>query len=125
MSTKENKVLIRSYLNAISGKAKPAEVLDQYIADADQVLKQHIASAEASFPQYEMNVEDMIAEGDRVVVRFTIRGVHHGDLMGIPPTGKRIEVPGIIIYRIEGGKIVEHWIQTDAMSMMQQLGVQA
>lgn len=124
MSATENKTLIRNYLNAISGHAKPADLLDLYIADSDQTLKHHIADAESAFPHYAMEAEDIIAEGDRVVVRFTIRGVHKGDFMGIPPTERAIEVPGIIIYRIADAKIADHWIQTDAMAMMQQLGVQ-
>lgn len=124
MSATENKTLIRNYLNTISGHAKPVDLLDLYISDSDHTLKHHIVGAESAFPQYEMDAEDVIAEGDRIVVRFTIRGVHKGDFMGIPPTGRQIEVPGIIIYRIADGKIAEHWIQTDAMAMMQQLGVQ-
>ncbi|MFO7635668.1 MAG: ester cyclase [Caldilinea sp.] len=124
MSAAENKALIRSYLGAISGNAKPRNLLDRFIDDADAILKQHIAGAEAAFPHYEMLAEDLIAEDDRVVVRFKIRGTHQGDFMGIPATGRPIDVPGIIIYRIADGRIVEHWMETDAMSMMQQLGVQ-
>ena len=124
MSAVENKVFVRRYLDAISGKEKPATLVDQYVADADQALKQHIAYVEAAFPRYELIEEDMIAEKDEVVVRFTLRATHKGEYMSIPATGKQIAVPGIIIYRIADGKIVEHWMQVDAMSMMQQLGVQ-
>ena len=123
MSAAENKVFVRSYLEAISGKEKPATLVDQYVADADQALKQHIAYAEAAFPRYELIEEDMIAEKDEVVVRFMLRATHKGEYMGIPATGKQVAVPGIIIYRIADGKIVEHWMQVDAMGMMQQLGV--
>ncbi len=124
MSAVENKVFVRRYLEAISGKEKPATLVDRYVADADQALKQHIAYIEAAFPRYELLEEDMIAEKDEVVVRFTLRATHKGEFMGIPATGKQITVPGIIIYRIADGKIVEHWMQVDSMSMMQQLGVQ-
>jgi predicted ester cyclase len=124
MSTVENKELVRRYLDAISGKEKPAALVDQYITDADQALKQHIAYAEAAFPSYEMIVEDMLADKDEVTVRFTMRATHRGEYLGIPATGKQVAVPGIIIYRVAGGKIVEHWLQVDAVSMMQQLGVQ-
>jgi predicted ester cyclase len=116
-------VFVRRYLEAISGKEKPATLVDQYVADADQALKQHIAYAEAAFPRYELIEEDMIAEKDEVVVRFMLRATHKGEYMGIPATGKQVAVPGIIIYRIADGKIVEHWMQVDAMGMMQQLGV--
>ena len=124
MSAVENKEFVRRYLDAISGKEKPATLADQYIADTDQTLKQHIAYTEAAFPRYEMIAEDMLADKDEVVVRFTMRATHKGEYMGIPATGKQVVVPGIIIYRIADGKIAEHWIQVDAVSMMQQLGVQ-
>jgi predicted ester cyclase len=123
MSTEKNKDLIRRYLDAISGKEKPPAVVDQYVADSDQKLKQHIAFSEGAFPRYELIAEDMIAEGDLVTVRATVRGTHQGDLMGIPPTGKQVEMPLIIIYRVADGKIVEHWMVADQLGMMQQLGV--
>jgi steroid delta-isomerase-like uncharacterized protein len=123
MSAVDNKEFVRRYLDAISGKEKPATLVDQYIAAADPALKQHIAYAEAAFPCYEMIVEDMLADKDEVAVRFTMRATHTGDYMGIPATGKQVAVPGIIIYRVADGKIVEHWMQFDAMSMLQQLGV--
>jgi predicted ester cyclase len=65
----------------------------------------------------------MIAEGDKVVVRQTFRGTHTGGLMGIPPTGKRVAVPGIFITRIVNGKAVEQWANYDNLGLMQQLGV--
>jgi len=67
--------------------------------------------------------EDMIAEGDKVVLRSTFRGTHKGDLMGIAPTGKQVTMPLILIYRIADDKIVEHWMQADALGLLQQLGV--
>ena len=124
MSASENKALIRRYLDALSGKDKPAALLDQYIADSDQALKQHIAYSESAFPRYELVAEDMLAEDDNVAVRFTLRATHRGEFMGIPATGKQIAVPGIIIYRIANGKIAEHWMQVDSAALMQQLGGQ-
>jgi steroid delta-isomerase-like uncharacterized protein len=122
MSTAESRAFFQRYLEAISGKAKPPALVKQYVAD--EALQQHIAGAEAAFPYYEMMVEDLIAEGDKVVVRFTMRATHRGEFMGIPATGRQVNAPGIIIYRIADQKIVEHWMQFDAMTMMQQLGVQ-
>jgi len=124
MSASENKALIRRYLDALSGKDKPAALLDQYIADSDQALKQHIAYSESAFPRYELVAEDMLAEDDNVAVRFTLRATHRGEFMGIPATGKQIAVPGIIIYRIVNGKIAEHWMQVDSAALTQQLGGQ-
>lgn len=125
MSAEENKAFVRRYLSAISGKDKTPTVVNQFVADADEALKQHIAYFEAAFPRYEMIAEDMIAEKDQVVVRLTARGTHKGEFMGVPATGKSINIPGILIYRIADGKIVEHWMQVDAVSLMQQLGAQS
>ena len=122
MSAKESKAFIRRYFDAM-GKDKSVATMDEYIADADEELKQHIAAFEAAFPGYGMIVEDMIAEGDKVVVRGAMHGTHKGDLMGIPPTGKQVTMPVIIIYRIADGKIVEHWMIADQLGLMQQLGV--
>ena len=125
MSAEENKAFVRRYFEAINGKPKPAVVVDEYISDADQALKQHIAFFEAAFPRYELIAEDMIAENDKVAVRATARGTHKGEFMGIPPTGKQINISAMLIYRIANSKIVEHWMEIDAPTMMKQLGVQA
>jgi steroid delta-isomerase-like uncharacterized protein len=77
----------------------------------------------SAFPDTQMTVEDQIADGDRVVTRWTGTGTHTGELMGIPATSKRVTVTGIDVHRIAGGKIVEAWGQFDQMGMMQQLGV--
>ncbi len=124
MSASENKAFIRRYLDALSGQEKPAALVDQYIADSDQALKQHIAYSESAFPCYELIAEDLLAEDDKVVVRFTLRATHRGEFMGIPATGKQVAVPGLIIYRMANGKIAEHWMQVDSVELMRQLGVQ-
>jgi hypothetical protein len=64
----------------------------------------------------------MLAEGDRVVTRWTARGTHRGELMGIPPTGKPVTMTGITINRLEGGKVVEDWTVFDQLGLLQQLG---
>jgi len=76
----------------------------------------------SAFPDGEVTIEDQLAEGDKVTTRWTGRGTHQGDLMGVPPSGNRVEVPGITISRIEGGKIVEEWNNYDALGMMQAIG---
>jgi steroid delta-isomerase-like uncharacterized protein len=77
----------------------------------------------SAFPDVVMTVEDQIAEGDKVVTRWTARGTHQGELMGIPATGKPIVVPGISIGRFVGDKMVETWNSWDGLGMLQQLGV--
>ena len=76
-----------------------------------------------AFPDLNQTIEDTIAEGDKVVVRFTARGTHTGELMGIPATNKSIKVGGIAIFRVVNGKVAEVYEQFDEMSMMQQIGV--
>ncbi len=119
MSTEENKAFIRRYFEELRADKSPS-VLEQYIAE--EPLMQHIAFSEAAFPGYWFSVEDMIAEGDKVACRAVMHGTQQGELMGIPPTGKSINVDFIIIYQIADGKIVNHWLQNDTMTMLQQLG---
>ena len=76
-----------------------------------------------AFPDARFTVEDMIAEGDKVVSRYTIRGTNLGPFLGIPPTGKQTTIGGITIFRVAGGQIVEQWSQVDILGRLQQLGV--
>jgi steroid delta-isomerase-like uncharacterized protein len=73
-------------------------------------------------PDYYTEIEDLIAEGDKVVARVTMTGTHTGDFWGIPPTGRKVNLTGIYIVRIAAGKIVEHWGEEDGMKVIRQLG---
>jgi steroid delta-isomerase-like uncharacterized protein len=86
-------------------------------------VKLFVGVLRAAFPDIQMIVEDVIGEGDRVVVRYTLRGTHRGAFRGIAPTGRKVTWSGINIYRVEGGKVVETWQLADALGVMQQLGV--
>lgn len=86
-------------------------------------FKQLVALYRTAFPDLHVTIEDQIAEGDRLATRFTTRGTHQGELMGIAPTGKVVTVSGIAIERMVGSKIVEHWLVSDQLGMLQQLGV--
>jgi steroid delta-isomerase-like uncharacterized protein len=86
-------------------------------------LKQYAGMNLGAFPDARVTVEDQIAEGDMVVSRWTATGTHTGELMGIPPTGRYVEVSGITINRFSGGRIAEDWYQSDDLGMMRQLGV--
>ena len=77
----------------------------------------------SAFPDMHIAIDDTIADGDKVVVRGTFSGTHEGEFMGMPPTGKSFSVSVIDIGRFAGGKAVEHWGLTDAMAMMEQLGL--
>jgi len=76
-----------------------------------------------AFPDLRLTVEDIIAEGETVVARWSCRGTHKGDLNGIAPTGKRVNITGISIARLTNGKMSEGFVNWDALSLMQQLGV--
>ena len=82
-----------------------------------------IMSCRAAFGGLNVTIEDMIAEGDKVACRFTARGVHTGEFMGVPPTRKAITMTGIEIFRIENGKIAELWGEANLMGLAQQLGI--
>jgi len=76
-----------------------------------------------AFPDFKATIDDLVAEGDKVTVRMTWRGTHHGDFMGIPPTGRPVAFGVIDILRMHDGRLAEHWGIMDQMALMQQLGV--
>ncbi len=135
----ENKALIQRYFEEIDAAAQDgrgASVLDEFVA-ADFVdynpspgftpdlegLKQAYNHFLAAQPDGYHIVEDMIAEGDKVMTRVSAYGTHTGELFGIAPTGKQVSMTGIAVHRIANGKIVEHWSELDNLGLMQQLGV--
>ncbi len=83
--------------------------------------KTYLAALHAAVPDLELTVEDLIAEGDKVVARNTWRGTHKGDFFGLPASNRRFTLEGIVIWRIAGGKIVERWATVDRLGLMQQL----
>jgi steroid delta-isomerase-like uncharacterized protein len=86
-------------------------------------VKQWAGIFHTAFPDIYSVVDDVIAEGDRVVERFHSGGTHRGEFFGIPPTGRSGEISGINIFRIAGGRIAEHWGNSDDLGLMQQLGI--
>lgn len=88
-------------------------------------LAHHRQSAQAIFsaiPDLRLHIEDLIAEGDKVVKRWTATGTHKGAFMGIPASGNSLEVTGTTTYRVAEGKLVESWWNTDSLTMLQQMG---
>jgi steroid delta-isomerase-like uncharacterized protein len=92
-------------------------------ARGPEEIKRMAAMVHASFPDLHFTIEDMIAERDKVVYRYTARGTHEKDFMGIPATGKQISFTGIHIYRVADGKLQEEWENWDTLGLMRQLGV--
>jgi predicted ester cyclase len=108
MSTEENKALARREAQELwnhAGNLDAAEEL--YAPDQAEAAKQEAADFRRAFPDVQCTIEDLIAEGDKVVVYWRAQATHQGEYMGVSPTGNRVDFMGIAIYRIEGGKIVE------------------
>lgn len=85
-------------------------------------LKRNVEGYRTAFPDVQLSIDDEIAEGDRVVTRWTARGTHQAELLGIPATGKQATVTGMTIDRIVEGRIVESWTNWDTLGLLQQLG---
>lgn len=120
---KKNREFILRYFNAISGKDKTRELCKKFTND--EKLLEHIEFFESAFPKYELFVEEMITEGNKVVVQGRATGLHQGALHGIPPTGKVMDLPFVIRYTIENEMITDMWLIADQMILMEQLGVMA
>ncbi len=118
---KKNREFIMRYFNAVSGKEKTRELCEQYTTDEN--LIEHIEFFESAFPKYELFIEEMITEGNKVVVKGRATGTHKGELNGIPPTGKQMDLPFVIRYTIENEIITDMWLIADQMILMEQLGV--
>ncbi len=133
MPAEENKAIVRRFYEEFFNDGNPAAA-DQLLAPSyvahlpgqelrgPEAQKQFHSMYRAAFPDGRVVIDDLIAEGDKVVVRFTARFTHRGEFMGLPPTGKEVMVTGIDIYRVAGSQIAELWEQIDALGMMQQLG---
>jgi predicted ester cyclase len=134
MSAETNKALVRRFVEQIISEGNLA-VADELIAtnyiyygpgmevSGPDGIKQLFTMLRGAFPNWYETIEDLIAEGDKVVFRVTGHGTHQGEFMGIPPTGRQVTVKGIDIVSITAGQIVEHWANFDQLGMLQQLGV--
>jgi steroid delta-isomerase-like uncharacterized protein len=131
----ENKALIRRMIDEVWNQKNLAAVENFAAADCighaptgvdvrgPDGIRQNVTRFITAFPDLHLTIEDMIAEGDKVVMRFTSRGTQRGEFLGIAPTGKRVTVTGTGTYRMEGGKIKEGWVNQDLFGLLQQLGV--
>jgi steroid delta-isomerase-like uncharacterized protein len=86
-------------------------------------VKEVVSMFRSAMPDLKVVVEDMIAEGDKVAVRYMLEGTYEGELFGIPPTGRELSIKSISVERVSDGKVREHWRVTDSLDMMQQLGI--
>jgi len=118
---KKNKEFIVSYVNSFSSKKKTRQHLEKFVSD--EGLIEHILFFDAAFPEYELIIDEIIAEGNRVIMRARMKGKHEGELNGIPPTHKSILFPLVVGYEIENQKIISHWLIADQTLLMEQLGI--
>jgi steroid delta-isomerase-like uncharacterized protein len=130
--SEQNKVIARRCIEELFNRGNYAVVdelfASDYIGYPDRIVgpkgvKQAVTTLRHAFPDVRLIVEDLIAEGDRIVIRWTAHGTHEGEYEGIPATGKQATVTGIYIERIANGKFVEGWENLDALGLMVQLGV--
>lgn len=135
MSAEDNKDLVLRYVEEILNRGRTDRLADFFSQDAVdhdplpgrdaglEGIEEGVASLRSAFADLGATVEDVIAEGDRVVTRTTITGTHEGEFLSMAPTGKRVSVTAVDIVRIENGKLVERWGLLDQMALMRQLGV--
>ena len=137
----ENKAIVRRYYEEAFNEGR-TDLLEELIAEdvvnhdpiSDETLTpdeargyegfvRHVESAREAFPDAMVRIEEMIAEGDAVLVRFTFEGTNDGPFAGFDPTGKRVTSSTMVLMRLEGGKIVERREESDTLAFLQQLGI--
>jgi len=141
MSAEENKAIARRYWDEVWSTGNVAMVDEIVAPDSlfhsgeridtrdNEARKQGTTRWRTAFPDLRLTIEDIFAEGDKVVVRGTLHGTHRGNIeigsmgMTLPPTGKHIAFVGMDIFHFRGGKIVEAWGNWDRLGLLQQLGV--
>ena len=134
MSLEHNKVLVRRLMeeDISQGDAQVAAAIihPEFVDHTNPPGMQHgleghnaiVQLFRTVFPDLMWHIDDLIAEGDKVVARTTMRGTHLGSFFGIPPSGKPVEMTGVHILRIADGRIIEHWGNNDDLGLMRQLG---
>jgi steroid delta-isomerase-like uncharacterized protein len=133
MSLEENKALVRRYYEEMWNRWDLA-LADELIAEdlafrgslgvavrGRSGFQDYLRAVRHAFPDFHNRIEELVAEGDKVVARLTYTGTHQGELFGIGPTGKRVTYAGVAIFRITAGRITEGWVLGDVHELMRQL----
>jgi steroid delta-isomerase-like uncharacterized protein len=137
MSTEEsNKALFRRYFDEGTNRGNLDVVEELFAPDykhhdpanpdvivGNEGVRRHIQTLRGAFPDITFQIEDMVAQGDKVVIRWTANVTHTGDYFGIPPTGKSATITGMNTWQVKDGKAVEGWVNRDDVGLMQQLGL--
>jgi steroid delta-isomerase-like uncharacterized protein len=136
MSTETNKALVRRWIEDGWNAGQLALIDELYTPNVVQhdpgspvpvtssaALKGYVGAFLTAFPDLHFTIDDLMAEADKVLWRFTSQATHTGPLMNIPPTGKRAIVTGMVLFRVESDKIAEVWVNVDTLGMLQAIGV--
>ncbi len=138
MSLTKNESLVRRYFEDCLNQGKMETIdtlisptyISHYPAGYDlgggpEDVKQIVSSVRRGFPNVHFTIEDFVSQGEKVVARWTFRGTHSGNFMGVAPTGRAVMVAGVAVYRIADEKIAEVWLSWDVFGLFRQLGVLA
>jgi Predicted ester cyclase len=135
MSAEQNKSIVRRWIEEGWNKHNLAVIDEVYAPNfvqhepepqtviSREALKQYVSAYLTTFPDLQLSIEDLIAEGDKVVWRFNSTGHQTGPFMGMPPTGRTSNITGIVIFRLENSRIAEAWVNIDVLGLLQQTGV--
>ena len=133
MSAEANKVVVRRFIEEVLAGGDVAALAELTAPDCAEhtaspggwpgegTVARYMVTWRAAFPDLAITVEDLLAEGDRVAVRWTLRGTHWGAFLGVLPTGRSVVVAGLEIYRLDAGQIVERWAVVDTLALLRQL----
>ena len=134
MSTADHKALVAEYIGRVWNEGDAAALEDlttpSFVYRLGEqpprdraAMREFVAMTRSAFPDWGVQIVGIAADGEVVAVRWSGTVTHEGTFHGLPPTGRRVRVSGINMYRIEAGRIAEEWEQTDSLSLLQQLGV--
>jgi predicted ester cyclase len=121
--SEENKDMVRRIVEAINAGEEDVAVEELFAPRAARRVKRLFAEFRSAFPDWHEEIDELVADGNTVVGRFRCSGTHQGEFLGVPPTGKRMEVDEVFFLRVENGKFVYFWGLEDSLSRMRQLGL--
>ena len=136
MAEANNKALVQRWFDDVWNKGREATIDELFAPDGvgyglgdtgtpirgPEQFKPFVRNMRASFPDLQITIEDLLADGDKVVARIVLRATHQGGSLGIAPTGRQVRVEGIVVVRITNGQIVEGWNVWDQLGLMRQIG---
>jgi steroid delta-isomerase-like uncharacterized protein len=132
--SEENKALARRIVEEVWNRGNVAIVDETFAPDYTEHnprpgqevgldgYKSGVTMMRSAFPDLHLDLHDVIAEGDRVAIRYALRGTHEGDLMGVPPSGNSVSSDGMVFARVHDGQVVERWGVQDMLALLQQIG---